>query len=401
MRLPNNSLGVSDAKQFMECPKLFYRNMARHLRPEGAPDDSLIAQNSEVLSYGSAVHDAALIVVKNPDVYLDDAVDAAWAKWAPYLQPEHHAEMREDVKVVIDRTIEAQENLELVCAEEDWKFPVFVGRPQGDAMLDEEEGEWYYYRFRIDALYRRKDDPTHYIIRDFKTVRRERWQSDIDEDMQFTAYDYGVRQALGDGVENVTLWYDQLKFGEVFSSRTDSDRMKFEEYIQSTIKAVLDMPAEEVMDTFKLNQFCGWCPLLTSCGVVDYANDLAAYEIGMMSKADPSKVPDITPYIERYELSKKAVKALDEYNTRMSDFLKNNPGRHGETIYVKSTVNTPKWDARDVYGIVGDQLLDNLPLVSKKAISEYLNDPDFSEQLTKAIRSGGYEKLTARPVKDE
>ena len=399
MKLPDNSLGVSDSVQFHECPKLFYRNMARHLRAPGAPDDQLIAQNSEILSYGSCVHDAALVVVQNPDVYLDDAVDAAWRKWAPYLQPEHHAEMREDVKIVIDRTIEAQENLELVCAEEDWKVPVFVGEANGS--LDEEDGQWYYFRFRIDALYRRKDDPTHYVIRDFKTTRRQKFQSDIDEDMQFTAYEYGVRQALGDSVESITIWYDQIKHGEIFSSRDETDRIKFQEYIESTIKAVLDMPAEEVMDTFKLNQWCGWCPLLESCAVVNYANDLAMFEISQMSNQDPSKIPDISPYIERYERSKLAVKALEEYNSRMSDFLKKNNGTYNGMTYFPSTVNTPKWTARDVFEIVGDEVLDKLPLVSKTTIKEYLDDPDFMEPLMAIRKAGGYEKLNAKPVKDE
>jgi hypothetical protein len=401
MKLPGNSLGVSDAKQFHDCPKLFYRNMARHVRPEGAPDEQLIANHSEILAYGSCVHDAALVVVQTPDVYLDDAVDAAWAKWAPYLQPHHHAELREDVKVIIDRTQEALDNLELVCAEEDWKVPVFVGRQEGEAALDEDEGEWYFFRFRIDALYRRKDDPTHYVIRDFKTTRRQKFQSDIDDDMQFTAYDYGVREALGDGVENVTIWYDQIKHGEIFSSRDEHDRIRFQEYIESTIKAVLDMPAEQVMDTFKLNQWCGWCPLLDNCAVVDYANDLAKFEISMMSNADLATVEDIAPYIERYERAKQAGKVLEEFTSRMSDFLKSNPGNYGGTSYFPSTVQMPKWTARDLYEIVGDSVIDKLPLVSKAAIKEYLDDPNFSEALMAIRKQGGFERLNAKPVKDE
>jgi hypothetical protein len=401
MKLPGNSLGVSDATQFHDCPKLFYRNMARHTRIPGAPDEQLITQNSEILSYGSCVHDAALEVVRNPEIYLDDAVDVAWKKWAAYLQPHHHAELREDVKVIIERTLEAEDTLELVCAEEDWKVPVFVGRGEKDGGIDEVEGEWYYYRFRIDALYRRKDDPTHYVIRDFKTTRRQKFQSDIDSEMQFTAYDFGIREALGDSVETVTIWYDQVKHKEIFSSRTEADRIKFQEYIESTIKAVLDIPAEEMMDTFKINEWCGWCPLLENCAVVDYANDLAKYEISAMSGEDLSSVKDIQPYIERFELAKKSIKVLEEYSDRMSKFIKDMPGTYGNMEYSVSTVRQDKWTARDLYEIIGEDILDMLPLVSKTTISEYIKNPDLVEQLSAVAKQGGYERLNRKPIKEK
>lgn len=398
MRLPGNSLGVSDAEQFHLCPKKFFRSMLRHTREEGAPDHELIAHHSEILCFGSCVHDAALLVARNPEIYLDDAVDHAWRIWSPYLQPHHHAELRQDVQVIIDRSLEAVDTLDLVTAEEDWKVPVFVGRADGG--LDEEEGEWYYYRFKIDALYRRKDDPSHYVIRDFKTTRRRRWQDDIDSDMQFTAYDFGVREALGEEVQKVTIWYDQVKHGEVFSSRDQHDRIAFQEYIESTIKAVLDAPTEEVMDTYKLNQWCGWCPLLEGCGVVDHANDLALIEIAAM-KGDMDDAPDIKPYIERYERSKLAVKALEEYNSRMSGWLKNNLGTHGNKTYTQSTVETPKWRASDLVDIVGEGVLDKLPLVSKTTIKDYLADPDLSEALMSIRKKAGYERLNAKDVKDD
>lgn len=399
MKLPENALGISDAKQFQDCPKLFHRNMLRHIRAEGAPDDSLITQNSEILSYGSCVHDAALLVVQDPDIYIDDAVDAAWAKWSPYLQPRHHAELREDVGVIIERTKETEENLELVCAEEDWKVPVFVGREDG--ALDEVKGEWYYYRFRIDALYRRKDDPTHYVIRDFKTTRRQRFQSDIDDDIQFTAYDYGVREALGEGVSQVTIWYDQIKHGEIFSSRDECDRIRFQEYIESTIKAVLDMPVERVIDTFKLNEWCGWCPLLETCQVVDYANDLVKFELSQMSGNDFATIKDVEPYVERYKLSKQAVKTLEEYNSRIGEFLKNNPGDYAGVSYSTSVVQMPKWKLSDLYEILGEKAIDLAGTISKSAIKDYLNNEAYMEALMAVRVQGGFERLNAKPIKKD
>lgn len=400
MKLPENSLGISDAIQFHECPKLFLRNMSRHTRSEGALDETMIGGHSEILAYGSCVHDAALIIAENPEIYLDDAVDQAWKKWAAWLSPERHAELREDAAVVQQRSIEAMENLELVCAEQELKVPIFVGRGE-EGGLDEEEGIWYYYRFRIDALYRRKDDPTHYVIRDFKTTRRQKFQSDIDEDMQFTAYDYGVREAFGKNVNQVTIWYDQLKHGEIFSSRTERDRIKFQEYIESTIKAVLDTPVEVVAETYHLNEWCSWCPLLDSCGVIDHVIGIS--KIDLMKNADldgfdPEMVENM---VGQYETVRQAQKALKEYADRVSDFLKNNPGTYAGKKYYTSNVRQIKWKARDVFDLVGDGFVDKLPLVSSTALKEYLNNPDYADELTALGIQGGYEKLSSRKVSDD
>lgn len=401
MKLPRNSLGVSDAKQWADCPKLFFKSMQRHTMVPGTPDPQLVAGASDPLSYGSAMHEAAEAIVRNPDIYLDDAVDIAWKKWSQYLKPEHHAELKEDCAVMIERTREALDTLELVASEEDWQAPIFVGRPGIDG--DEEEGEWYYYRFRIDALYRKKDDPTHYVIRDFKSVRRQRFQTDVDEDIQFTGYDYGVRAMLGEGVEKVTIWYDSTKFKEIFSSRDEHDRQKFEEWIESTIKAILATPTEEVMDTFKLNDWCSWCPLLETCGVVNYANDLALAEIALNRGENPSKVSkavDLPKYIKDYERSKQAIKALEEYNSRIGEFLKSNPGTYSGRQYYTSVVNTPKWRAEDVFDLIGKKSLKSFGQVSKTSLKKYLDDPNLGPDLMAIALPGGYERLNSKKEKE-
>jgi len=400
MKLPQNSLGVSDAGQWHDCPKLFLRNMQRHTKLKGAPDPQLVAHSSHPLNYGSAMHEAALAIVKDPDIYPDDAVDVAWKKWSPYLKPEHHAEMKTDVITMIERSKEALDTLDLVAAEEDWKVPVFVG---SETEGDEVEGEWYYYRFRVDALYRRKDDPSHYVIRDFKSTRRQKFQSDIDEDIQFTGYDFGVRAMLGDGVAKVTIWYDQVKHYEIFSSRDENDRQAFQEYMESTIKAILATPTEEVMDTFKLNEWCSWCPLLDKCGVIGYANDLALADIALNRGENPAKVSkavDLPQYVKDYERAKQATRALKEYMDRMSSWLKDNPGSYAERTYTVSTVQAPKWAAEDVVELVGEDFIKNLPDVTKTSIKKYLDDPNIGPQLMAMSRPGGYTRLNSKKNKE-
>jgi hypothetical protein len=393
VKLPDNALGVSDAMQFHDCPKLFHKNMLRHTPSD--VDEQAVTGMSYPLAFGQALHESALAVVKNPDIYIDDAVDIGWRRWGYLLKPGDHAELKEDVAVVIQRTLEA-ENLELVEAEQDWKVPLFIGSKNEES--DEEEGKYYYYRFKIDALYRDKRDPTHYVIRDFKTYRGEKFQNDIDSMMQFTAYDYGVRQAVGEGVERVTIWVDQTKHGEVFSSRNASDRVKFEEWMTSAIKSILAIPEEEVANTFKLNQWCSYCPLLASCAVVDYANDFALAQIANERGFEDSAKYTMAESVEKYETAKQAAKVLDEYTKLVSSWLKKNPGKYGNVSYYPSYVSTQKFSAKDVYEIVGEEIFECIPDLSKKALKSILQDEGIALELLKVAKSSGYQKINAKDL---
>lgn len=408
MLLPNNSLGVSDALQFSRCPRLFTHNIRRF--SEGEEPIYIAGDLSVPLAYGNAVHEGALAIVKNPDIYLDDALDLAWAEWSHALEPKHHAELKGDLQQILDRTREA-ENMRLVSAEEDMMVPVYRGEADPELQMGDEEAVWYYYRFRIDALYEVLDEPGHYVIRDFKSYRRKKWQDDIDEDDQFTGYSYGVKKLLGDACKQVTIWVDQCKHedGEIFSQRTDVEELAFEEFMRSQIRAVLSSPVEVLANRPKLNEFCSWCPLLENCAVLEYASDFGLARIGpRAAEILGEETPDLTDFHEDYLTAKNAIKALSSFKERFEDVLKErldegDEGRVeiGTQSYGLSRIESPFYSAKDVAEIVGKKLYMSVaPTLSKNAV-EPLVAAGFADELANVRRDGGHYRLSSRMTEAE
>lgn len=392
MKLPGNSLGISDAKQFEECPMLFYENMKRHSGVEPAEYTGY----SYPLAFGNALHEAAELVVANDgEAYLDDAVEHAWTRWGRHLPAESYEELRDDIKTVIDRSGVA-DNLELIAVEKDMKVSVFVGESdEKKQMLDEEHVE-YFYRFKIDALYRDRNDPGHFIIRDFKTVRRRRSQAEVDEDMQLTAYDFGIREMLGNEVTKVTIWYDQVKFQELFTSREEHDRQMFKGWITARIREILDVPVEAVANTPKLNEYCSWCPLLETCGIIDKINDVHLAQIKALSGRVES-AEDLDSYIEKFDTAKNSMKALKEYTERISKFLKNNPGTYAGKSYSTTFVNRIVWDPKTLFEIFGEDAFKMMSPVSKNKIGKKFESAAQELEHTAIIAPGG-ERLNSKKI---
>ena len=394
MKLPENSLGVSDAEQWHECQQKFHLSMQRHLGVEQLRGGVL----SFPLAYGNALHDAAQEILESDnleDVYVDDVLDVAWAKWSSHLTPESHAELKEDIQTVLLRSLSAN-NLELICCEEDMSVPLFTGREQGGAL--DEESVWYKYRFKIDALYRKKDDPTHYVIRDFKTTRQQMFQNDIDKMQQFTAYDFGIRRLFPDAKE-VTIWYDQVKFREMFTSRDAEDRIKFEEYMRSTILSVLDTPEEKVANTHKLNNWCSWCPLLDSCGVLEDCTSYGLVEIARNAKLEGAKEASDN-FIGDYEKTKQAIKALEEHKKRMNATIKNTGGIYGDKVFYESYVDKPTWKLQDIASIIGaERAIKLAPTISKQKMKQLLDTP-LRDELMNIANMTGHSRIISRKLQE-
>lgn len=406
MLLPNNSLGVSDALQFSRCPRLFTHNIRRF--SEGEEPIYIAGELSMPLAYGNAVHEGALAIVRSPEMYLDDALDLAWAEWSHALDPEHHAEMKGDLQSILDRTGEAP-NLRLVAAEEDMSVPVYRGEDDPEMQMGDEQGVWYHYRFKIDALYEDMAEPGHYVIRDFKSYRRKKWQQDVDDDMQFTAYSYGVKKLLGDAVKRVTIWVDQVKHegGELFTQRTEVEELAFEEFIRSQIRAVLHTPHEVLANRPKLNDFCAWCPLLENCSVLTYASEFGLAQIGPRAQEFAEDAPDLEAFHPQYLIAKQAIKALEAFKDRFEDVLKGridegDGGRVeiGDVSYGLSRIEPGYYKAADVAGIVGkSDYMSVAPTLSKKTV-EPLVKRGFGDALANVEQSSGHYRLSPRMTEE-
>ena len=391
MKLPGNSLGVSDALQWHDCPKKFHYNMQRHYGRK----QEIAGVYPFALAYGNAMHDGAQYILDaGDDAYIDDALDYAWAKWSTQLKPEHHLELKQDLSVVHKRSIEAG-NLLLLGTEMEMKTPIFTGREDG--ALDE-EAAWYYYRFRVDALYVDKSDPNHYIVRDFKSTRAKKWQDDIDNDMQFTAYDYGIRK-LHPNATKVTIWYDQVKHEEMFTSRTDGDRIIFEEWIRATMIAILDAPEKDVSETFRMNNFCSWCPMITHCGVKNECTDFALIAL-QRNTLQPSK-ENSTKMIEEYDQVKQSIKALEAYRKEIEAAIKISPGKYGDRMYYESYVDTPKWKVETIAGIIGtEKAMQMATRLSKTAVKPLLEGP-LGQEILQSAQLAGYSKMVSRKARHD
>lgn len=392
MKLPANSLGVSDALQFGKCPALFHYQMVRHTDPEFTLLQNAAGQTSMPLAFGNALHMAAEETLKNPDIYPDDAVDIAWAEWGHLLEPEHRQELKEDVLTVIQRSEEAP-NLELISCEEEMSVPLFVGSDNPENKMLDEEHTWYSYRFRIDGLYRDRDDPTHLIIRDFKTYRQPKFQKDVDGDYQFSGYAHGVKQLFPE-CERVTIWVDQVKWTELFTTRTDYDMQLFAEWMESTIRSILDKPEADVMNTIKLNEHCSWCPLLMDCGIRDIVLE---YDLDKLDH-DLGNTTEFAQRVTIYEQVKDAAKMLDEYRKRLAADIMERPGIYNGREYYKNVVPKKQYDVVDLFERLGKPVIESLGPMSKTQVDKLVKDLGVSPAVVEEFaRDGaGYTKLGSR-----
>jgi hypothetical protein len=99
----------------------------------------------------------------------------------------------------------------LVSAEVDMRVPLFK-------LTD--DGEWIYFRFKIDALYQSLQNPGLFLMRDYKSSRWPKPIEEIHNDLQQWSYNFGVHEMFPE-CETLVQIYDQLRFGEVDDAPED------------------------------------------------------------------------------------------------------------------------------------------------------------------------------------
>src|SRR3954451_24221611 len=145
MRLPRNEIGISDIIAYRECGQRMSWGMRRHMDlPErfaaftGERDEPPESTNW-TNAYGSAVH-VALAAVEHDDASDEEAIDAAWAEYGRYLDPEDLELMRADIEKF--RVRSQPQGYRVIAIEQEMRIPLFV-----------HNGEQIYFRFKVDALY--------------------------------------------------------------------------------------------------------------------------------------------------------------------------------------------------------------------------------------------------------
>ncbi len=247
MKLPSDSIGISDILGHRECAQRFELQMQRHVSPYPGETDWKNA-------YGSAVHDA-IHLVETQGMSNEDAVTQVWPTYSGHLDPEDLALLQEDLdKYRRDTPL----GMELVAAEVDVKVPLFV-----------HEGRQIYFRFKLDALYRRTDDHTVFYHRDYKSSKWRKTQKEVDKDPQMWAYNFGIHELYPE-CASLLQSYEQLRFGNLLTSKNDNQRREMKAWLIEEVKSVL---ADEAMSP-KQNEWCPYCPLVATCDETVRANRL-------------------------------------------------------------------------------------------------------------------------------
>lgn len=249
------AIGISDILDYRECPERMAANMQRHLGAEEQVDWTN--------AYGSAIHMAIdwlskwekegnqfeLGIRTATELAKADAVTVAWERYGDYLDPEHLNMLTEDLEAWSKR---APQGFSLVQAEQDLRIPLFVY-----------EGQQIYYRFKIDALYRSDENPKIFLMRDYKSSAHRKTDKEVHEDKQMTAYNLGVHEYYPECGHLIQL-YEQLRFGTVTTSRTQTDREVFKQWMIRNVTKIL---RDETIKP-KINDFCRWCPKVMECDTV-------------------------------------------------------------------------------------------------------------------------------------
>lgn len=262
--LPKDSIGISDLLDWRECPQRMEYGMRRHvILPDGTSDEPP-GHTNWTNAYGSAIHDA-IHVVETTGCSNQEAVEAVWPKYATYLSPDELAMLKEDMdKYRRDCPL----GMEIVAAEVDARVPLLI-----------HQGVQVYFRFKIDALYRRIDDHTVFYQRDYKSSKHRKSQKEVDEDLQMWAYNFGLFELYPE-CSSLLQSYEQLRFGNNLTSKNEEQRKQVREWLELTVLAVIGDDAHEP----KQNDWCPWCPLVATC---DQTKRASRFWKGKMAELAP------------------------------------------------------------------------------------------------------------------
>jgi hypothetical protein len=280
VRLPNNEIGVSDLLAYRECPSRFAWQMRRHneLPPDVAlepgerddPPENIDWRNA----YGLAVHDAIGHVERG--LSHEDAAELTMRRYGVYLDVEDVVTLADDLDVYERRR---PLGVTLVGAELELRAPLFIAQ----------DGRQIFFRGRIDVLQRLIDNPSVFVMRDYKSSRWQKSESEIHADPQLWAYNWLVHEYYPECSQLIQI-HDQLRFGETRTTKNAEQRRQIKAWLVAMAKLVL---SDEVLKP-KLNRFCAYCPIAPVCReprrAVSYTRGLLATMAPLTSEGRRIKV---------------------------------------------------------------------------------------------------------------
>jgi hypothetical protein len=310
VKLPNDSIGISDILDWIECPRRASYKVQRFV--SGEPPE---AAANPTTKYGTAFHDAVEYIENNAGLITDyEAIQYLIANGHRWLTPEDIQHLKTDFETYRKRQ---PTGVRTVMNEAELKIPLFV-----------HNGVQIYFRGRIDRLYQSLSNPDLYFHRDFKSSTFPKTKAEVDADLQMWAYNWALHEWMPE-IGTLVQTYDQLQFGEIETSKTEAQREWMRDWLIMQITAILEDdefgPDGLLVPSF--NKWCRTCPIMESCPVVPQLSQYALAEISSLApevkdgrstkvKLDPDlldfyvgeleKVAQAKGVLERFEKTVKA-----------------------------------------------------------------------------------------------
>lgn len=365
MRLPEDQIGISDLLQHRSCPAKFAYKMRRHT--EAPPPETLNADNA----YGSAIHECIQLLTEDPNRPSEEVVTQVWPRYEAYLDPEDLALLTEDLERFQH---DSPLGMELIASEVDARVPLF-----------EHEGRTMYFRFKLDALYRRKSEPSVFYHRDYKSSKWRKSQSEVDDDPQMWAYNWAIHELYPE-CGTLLQSYEQLRHGNILTSKDDEQRAHMKAWLIECVKSVL---ADETLEP-RQEPFCTHCPLVVTCPVTLASTRYWRGLLGVLAPIEKEgrktkvafldEAKDVEEMIRLLPTMMQTRKHIEAVEKRLKAVIEEMPAsereRLGWRLRDRKTSTLPPEALRALHSALGDSFYEAVS-VSKVALEKVAGKPEL------------------------
>lgn len=319
MKILNNSIGISDMLAYRDCPRRMSYGMKRHTGIGLQSDDATPEAGSYATDYGSAIH--MVIEELEQGSTVDEAIQHAWAKYGHALGPTDIDRLRKDIETYLTRDFPGTRTL---ASEDEFRVPLFVHPVHGQI----------YFRFKLDRLYERLDNPGIFLHVDYKSGRWPKSNAEVQEDLQLWAYNWGISEFWPE-CRSLIQVFDQLNYGQEVTRKSDEQREQIRLWLIEQARAIIDdedYRPDGLMKPRK-NRWCAYCPIMESCPVIEQLSDFALVEIEALAPSEKVgrktvvsvERERIEEYLERMEDARQAITILERFADAVKDLIREMP----------------------------------------------------------------------------
>lgn len=378
MKLPDDSIGISDTEGYRECPRRMSYQMRRHSGRAEQSDDLTpeVTRAVPENAYGSAIHEAMELIEDGHDV--ESALQIAWDHYGRTLDPDDLAGLRADIETFASRSFPGTRT---VLAEEEIRFALF-----------KHEGRTIYMRCKIDLLLEYIDRPGHYVHIDYKSSKWSKTDEEVQENTQLWTYNLAIHEQFPDVVQLDQI-YEGLRHGQIPTRKSDEQREQIRDWLVREVTKIVgdeDWQDDGLLEP-KWNRWCRWCPIMESCSVIERLTEFALVEIA--SAAPEEKVgrkreiqlavDRIPEYVELLPKVKQAKGVLERFETSMADLLRHMPADrravHGYDLRPRSDTVFHTRSLRALHERSGDRFYDLISVTKSRLESRLVDDDELRE----------------------